>query len=598
MNEAPSRSTPDDAQQRIIDHRTGSLLVTGASGTGKSWVLRERFARLIAGGADPERTALVVSSARARDAARAQLLTMLPDSLPGLQVVTAHGLALRIVKDRYDSMGLGEPPQVLSAAEQFAKVQELLTGQDPADWPAYASLLELRGFADEVRQFLLRAQEALVTPESIVEAADRRGLTGWHELARFLGEYQEVLDDLGAVDFAALLQRAAGVAADGDQLFDHLMLDDYQDTTLAAEAILVALDVPDLVVAGDRGAHVFSFQGTSMVPLERFAASFEGADDVVLATRHRSPEPPTTAAWVAPHTAEEHAAIARELRRLHVDEDVGWADMAVIVRRQGTHLGGLLRALDDARVPRAVPERGLSLTAEPATRPYVLALRWLVADQAHREELVESLLTSDVVGLSPAATRGLLRTAHARTGSITNALDVEEGLAPDEAAMIAGAREALAKASLFAGMSVQDTFRILWEELPSSVRLVEAAASSSQARRELDTVVAFANAIAEAEEGGDAGVAAFLEGLDAGEHGPGYSAWERAGGDAVQVLTAHGAVGHGVRLGPGRRRDRGQLPEPVAPRADVRPRGPASKRSRTLNGPARGSRTSGASSKW
>jgi hypothetical protein len=55
----------------------------------------------------------------------------------------------------------------------------------------------LRGFADEVRQFLLRAQEGLRSPDDIVAAADRRGLTGWHELARFLGEYQTVMDDLG-----------------------------------------------------------------------------------------------------------------------------------------------------------------------------------------------------------------------------------------------------------------------------------------------------------------------------------------------------------------------------------------------------------------
>ena len=44
----------------------------------------------------------------------------------------------------------------------------------------------------------------------------------------------------------------------------------------------------------------------------------------------------------------------------------------MIVRRQGTHLGNLLRALDDARIPRAVPERGRSLTLESATYPYVL----------------------------------------------------------------------------------------------------------------------------------------------------------------------------------------------------------------------------------
>jgi RecB family exonuclease len=214
------------------------------------------------------------------------------------------------------------------------------------------------------------------------------------------------------------------------------------------------------------------------------------------------------------------------------------------VRRQGAHLGGLLRALDDARIPRAMPERGLSLTAEPATRPYVLALRWLVADERAREVLIEQLLVSDVVGLSPAAARGLLRTSRAGTGSIANALDVTDGLTPVESEAVVAARETLSRAALFAGMSVQDAFRHLWEHLPCSRRLVDRAGEGAEARRELDTVVTFANVVAETvETSADAGVAAFLESLDAGEHGPGYSAWERARSDAVKVLTAHGTVG-------------------------------------------------------
>lgn len=534
---------PDGDQQRVLDHGDGALLVTGGAGTGKSTVLRERFARLIEGGADPERVALVVGSVAARDAAREALLRRLPASLPGLQVLTFHGLANRILRDRFAELGYAEPPQVLGAAEQFAKVREMLAGEDPADWPAYGSLLQLRGFVDEVRQFLVRAQEEMRKPEAIAEAAERRGLAGWQELARFLGAYQAVLDDLDVVDFGALLQRAALVAVEGEPLFDHVLVDDLHDTTLAAEAILKGLRAPDLVAAADPAASVFSFQGMSRVPLERFGETFPAAETVVLPTNHRAPAPPAVEAWVAPHASEEHAALARELRRLHVEDAIAWSEMAVVVRRQGTHLGGLLRALDDARIPRAVPERGLSLTAEPATRPYVIALRWLVADEPLREQLVEQLLTSDVVGLSPAAARGLLRVARTDAGSIARALEVEEGLTDEEATTVRAAREALAKASLFAGMSVQDAFRVLWEELPCSRRLVEAAGRGADARRELDTVVTFADAVSEADDGADKSVQAFLESLDAGEHGPGHSAWERSRPDAVRVLTAHGAVG-------------------------------------------------------
>ena len=523
---------------------TASCWPPVAPGSGKSWALRERFARLIEDGADPERVALIVGSVGARDAARSALLGRLPASLPGLQVVTFHGLANRILHERHAALGYDEPPRVLGAAEQFAQVRELLANQEEAEWPAYGRLLPLRGFVDEVRQFLVRAQEEMRSPESIDRDAEARGLTGWHELARFLGEYQTVMDDLNLVDFGAALQRAATVAGKGDPMFDHLIVDDYQDTTAAAEAILAGLAAPDLVVAGNADAHVFSFQGMTGAPLDRFTTTFPAADSVALTTSHRAPQSAVIEAWFTPHASEEHVAVARELRRLHVEEGIDWSAMAVVVRRQGVHVGGLLRALDDARIPRAVPERGLLLTAEPATRPYVLALRWIVADVPRREELVEQLLTSDVVGISPAAARGVMRVARLRTGSIADALETDEGLTPEEAQMVHAAQGALTRASLFAAMSVQDSFKRLWEDLPCSRRLVDEAARSPEARRRLDTVVTFANLITESDgAAADKSVISFLESLDAGEHGPGHSAWERSRREAVPVLTAHGAMG-------------------------------------------------------
>jgi superfamily I DNA/RNA helicase/RecB family exonuclease len=532
---------PDAAQATVLDHAGGALLVTGGAGTGKTAVLMERLARLLEGGADPERVALIVGSKRAKDAVRSALLERIQGSLPSLRVLTIHGLASAVVTERRADLGYDEPPTILSAPDQFAKVRELLADQDPEAWPAYGRMLGMRGFADEIRQFLFRAQESLLTPEQIEAAAAERDLTGWQELAAFLREYQAVIDGLNVVDFAAMVQRAAGVADKGEPLFDHVLVDDLQDSTLAAEALLLGLRAPDLVAAGDPEAHVFSFQGTTDVPILRFTERF-GAGHVRLETAYRAREPVTLVAWCAPHVSEEHAAVARELRRIHVDEAVPWQDLAVIVRRQGSHLAGLLRALDDARVPRAVPESGLSVGAEPATVPYVLALRWL-ARPAQREELIESVLTSDLVRLSPAVARGLMRTALALDGTVTGALDHTDGLAPEEMAGAVIAREALASAGEVADRSVLDAFKILWERLPCSRRLVEAADGSPEARRELDAVVALAQIVAEAGVGADPSVQAFVDSLEAGEHGPGVAASERGRTDAVQVLTAHGAVG-------------------------------------------------------
>src|SRR5436190_1550985 len=121
----------DPDQQRVLEHRRGALLLTGGSGTGKTAVLRERFARLIEEGADPERVGLVVGSRSERAAARAELLIRLRASLPALRVMTVHGLAYQLVTERHKDLGYDAPPEILSAAEHVARVQELLAGEDP-----------------------------------------------------------------------------------------------------------------------------------------------------------------------------------------------------------------------------------------------------------------------------------------------------------------------------------------------------------------------------------------------------------------------------------------------------------------------------------
>jgi RecB family exonuclease len=185
----------------------------------------------------------------------------------------------------------------------------------------------------------------------------------------------------------------------------------------------------------------------------------------------------------------------------------------------------------------------VSLAQEPATRPFVLALRWLVASQDERNGLIESVLTSDLVRLSPAAARGLLRVAHTRTGSVGRALEFTDGLTAQETAQVEEVGGVLARAAKASERSVLDTFSILWRELPCSRRLVEGADVSVESRRELDSVVAFSSAVAEAGSAADPSVEAFLASVDAGERGPGFSAWERRESNAVQVLTAHGAAG-------------------------------------------------------
>jgi superfamily I DNA/RNA helicase len=372
----------DADQRRVVDHADGPLLVTGGPGTGKTTVLLERFVRLVDAGDDPERVVLVVLTRRAGRAARAWLLERLDRSLPGLRVLTIHGVAFDVVNRGFAALGYETAPRLLTATEQHDRVRELLLGEVAADWPAFGAMLHLDGFADQVRQFLIRAQEARRSPEDLLEAARLPGAGGWAELAAFYRRYLDVLYAKSEVDYAGLLVQAGNAAAIGEPSYDHVMVDDYQDATSAAEGLLIELRPSSLVVTGDPGAHVFSFQGTTDLPLRAFGSDFPGAGAVELTTAHRvvdGSDGPSVEAWAGLHSSEEHAAVARELRRVHVEEGVAWRDLAVIVRRGGAEVAGLLRALDDAGVPNVVPETRLALQTQPATFPYILALRWVAA---------------------------------------------------------------------------------------------------------------------------------------------------------------------------------------------------------------------------
>jgi hypothetical protein len=323
-------------------------------------------------------------------------------------------------------------------------------------------------------------------------------------------------------------------------MFDALFVDDYQDVTFAAERLVADLRAPHLIVAGDLEQHVFAFQGTTDEPLRRFTDREPPADTLTLGTPHR-PHDVATEAWRAAHVSEEHTAVAREIRRTHVVDGVPWRDIAVVVRREGSHAAGIRRALDDARIPRASTETGPAGSAA-AARPFVLALRWLVASPEHRDGLADPLLTSEVGRLSPAASRTLLRMVRAHGRRAADALDAVDLAPPDDVDALLALRATLERAGT-ATASVLDAFRVLWTELPYARDLVAAAETGRRAAADLEAVLGLSRAIAEHAASADASVEAFLSWLDAAEQGPGPARGGADEEDAVHVLTAHAVAG-------------------------------------------------------
>jgi len=550
----------EDVQTKVLDHAHGGLVVTGPPGSGKTALLRERFARLVEAGTDPERVVLFVLDRRAARRARDELIHRLGRSLPDLPVFTVHGFAFRILGESFDRLGYAEPPQVLSAPEQYAFVRGTLQDEEAGDWPRLGAYLAEPDFARQAADFVLRAQERLLDPGELAEICPR---DEDREMAAFYGRYLDAIASAGQVDFAGLLFQTARVLDERDAGFDHVLVDDYQDATHAAEGILrsLAAGARTAVVAADPSGHVFSYRGGSLDPFRRLDETLGGPERVELSASRRLADegrslealdhptaagdgpPPWLSARLYAHPGEEAEAIAHELLRRRVDEDLPWEAMAVVLRRYGGYLTAIRHALARHRIPFVVVAEAAEIAAEPANRPIVDLLRF-VFREARREELVEPVLTSPIGGLDPHETRRLRREARRASTSLLDLVLTS----PPDAIPPALRDRVLALRDLVERMpSVEEErgpdglFHWLWTRLPHVRGLV----AEEGRQRDLDALAALAGVLSRfVERRPGSRIEDYLDTLEAAGFGP--DPWippEERHPQAVRIISAHRAQG-------------------------------------------------------
>lgn len=202
--EAPT-FTWDSGARRVLSAPGGFLRVLGGPGTGKTTLLASAATRRIAEGADPESVLVLTTSRKAADALRADItrsLTADPDLARPLPrtvreplVRTVHSYAYSLL--RLEAMGAELPaPRLLAGAEQDVVVRELLAGdldEGAENWPEQLRpALIVPGFAEEVRDLLMRAAERGLGPADLAELGRRRGREEWLAAGLFWAQYEEV----------------------------------------------------------------------------------------------------------------------------------------------------------------------------------------------------------------------------------------------------------------------------------------------------------------------------------------------------------------------------------------------------------------------
>jgi superfamily I DNA/RNA helicase/RecB family exonuclease len=611
-----ARPQLDPSQQRVVDHAGGPLLVLAGPGTGKTTAIVEAVAdRVLRRGADPSRILVLTFSRKAAGELRERITARLDRTTREPLALTFHSYAYALVRREFVLAG-DEPPRLLSGPEHLVEVRRMLRGEAEdggARWPErLRPALTTRGFAEELRDLLLRAAERGLDGRTLAQLGTRTGRDEWVASGRFLDRYAARFDlaPVPAYDYAEIVRIAArllsqeAIRGRERQAYDFVLVDEYQDTDPAQEALLRALagDGRELIVVGDPDQSIYGFRGADARAITRFPDRFRApdgrpADVVALGVCRRSgpvlleasrriawrlPVGPAAAGMPAEHrklaplpgatpgevrilvaesASQEAALVADLLRRAHLVDGVRWSSMAVLVRSATRQLPVLRRALSAAGVPVEVAGDDLPLPAEPGVRPLILLLRCALVPGELDEETAIELLTGPLGGTDALGLRRLRRALRA--------LAADAGERPPERPLATALRDprelilvapavarpaerladllAVARRTAKAG-SAEDVLWAVWQScgLAESLRAASAAggARGAAADRDLDAVVALFHAAATFTDRLPPGAPRlFLDSLS-GQEIPGDTLAQQAPSqEAVRILTAHRSKG-------------------------------------------------------
>lgn len=601
----------DPAQQAVVNHPGGPLLVLAGPGTGKTATIVEAVIdRIVHRGVDPESVLMLTFSRKAAEELRGRVTARLGRTTREPLARTFHSYAFGLL--RAQAVSFGEPtPRLLSGPEQDLVIRELLLGalaDGAPSWPAeLRPALRTRGFAEELRDLLLRAVERGVDPAQLSAYGKQYDRPDWHAAALFLQEYLDVtaLSGSTAYDPAELIRAAVEALRSDPGLLSreraarrHIFVDEYQDTDAGQEELLRVLGTgaDELVVVGDPDQSIYAFRGADPHAIRRFPDEFRKVDGdpaptVALRTCRRSgatllaatrrvasrltgpaahrqlrPADGLPAGLAEVHllrsASEEAGYIAHRLRAAHLRDGVPWHEMAVLVRSTPRTLPQLRRALTSAGVPIAVGGDELPLIDQPAVSAMLQLLRVALNTVELTDDTAVELLTSPFGEADALALRRLrreLRAIEIAAGGHRNSGALLVEAINDPATIVTADERAVrpvrrlhtlmnAARTAAAHGSAEDVLWAVWSA--SGLAPVWERASrtggaiGATADRDLDAMVAFFDAAARyVDRLPAAGPAGFLEHL-AGQQIPGDTLAPRApAGDTVRIMTAHAAKG-------------------------------------------------------
>ena len=272
------------AQREVVNTLSGPLLVLAGAGTGKTRVVTLRIANLIRHGIAADRILGVTFTNKAAIEMQQRVKELLGRVKKKPVISTFHSQCLRILKRHIHQLGYPRRFAIYDRGDQEGLARNVLREirvpgelMKPGDLLFFISYWKTRSMRPEAA-----AQSAGTDKEHLAAMGYRR--------------YQRALKNCGAVDFDDLLLLTEDLFRQDDDIraeeaarFDHLLIDEYQDTNRSQYRIIsvLAQEHQNLCVVGDDDQSIYGWRGAEVEHILRFERDWPEAKVVKLEMNYR-----------------------------------------------------------------------------------------------------------------------------------------------------------------------------------------------------------------------------------------------------------------------------------------------------------------------
>jgi DNA helicase-2/ATP-dependent DNA helicase PcrA len=272
-------------QSNAVTAGNGPVLVVAGPGSGKTRVLTQRIAYLIAvEGVRPWQILAVTFTNKAAKEMEARIKSLLPDqATEGIMLGTFHSICARLLRRESENLPIGSNFVIFDSDDQERIVKTVIRE---------LNINEKLYRPPSVHAAISRAKNELIGPDDYPTTTYRDEI-----VKRVYAEYQKRLIASNAVDFddlllytARLLEDHPGVRDKYAQRFRQVLVDEFQDTNLAQYALVSQLASfhKNIFCVGDPDQSIYGWRGADWRNLQRFEQDFPDAQIVLLEQNYRS----------------------------------------------------------------------------------------------------------------------------------------------------------------------------------------------------------------------------------------------------------------------------------------------------------------------